>query len=252
MTGGFPLLTYDEYEEKRVQWENATPGSLPGEYCPACLNKGYIRERQDGRTISVECRCMAKRKSLRRIQKSGLGDMLERYTFQAYQTLDKWQQEAKKRALSYLSDHEGKWFVAAGAVGSGKSHLCTAICGELMNAGMEVRYMLWRDEVRRIKALANDSEYNKLVGPLKSVPVLYIDDFFKAKDGEVSAGDVHVAFELLNTRYNRKDLVTIISTELTIDQILNIDQAVGSRIYERSKDYCLRIVGADKNWRLRH
>lgn len=200
---------------------------------------------------------MPKRRSLQRIRKSGLGDMLKRYTFENYQTLEEWQRSAKRAGLNYLADHDGKWFVAAGAVGSGKTHLCTAICGGLLDAGLEVRYMLWRDHGVQMKAVVNDSEaYSAMVEPLKQVKVLYIDDLFKtAKDDrgmkKVTSGDVNLAFELLNARYNRKDLITIISTELSIEQIMDIDEAVGSRIFERSKNFCLRFEGAKKNWRLR-
>lgn len=199
---------------------------------------------------------MPKRRSLRRIRKSGLGDLLDRYTFGAYETPEKWQQTAKQTALDYLTDHE-RWFVVAGTVGSGKTHLCTAICGGLLDTGLEVRYMLWRDHGVQIKAIVNDSEaYAEMVEPLKRVRVLYIDDFWKAARDEngkpkVTPGDINLAFEILNARYNRKDLVTIISTELAIEQIMDIDEAIGSRIYERSRGCYLRLDKAGRNWRLK-
>ena len=34
------------------------------------------------------------------------------------------------------------WFVTTGRSGAGKTHLCTAICGELLHRGLPVRYML--------------------------------------------------------------------------------------------------------------
>lgn len=246
-----PPMSTEDYEDQRAQWANEMAGSLTGVHCPECLDNGYIMERRGIELVSVECRCMAKRRSLWRMEKSGLGDMLERYTFDRFQIPEPWQQNAKRKALDYLSDHEGKWFVATGNPGSGKTHLCTAICGGLLNAGLEVRYMLWRDDAVRIKAAVSDAEeYYHLLSPLKRVQVLYIDDFFKAAN--VTSGDMNLAFELLNARYNRKDLVTIISTELSVDKILNIDEAVGSRIFERSKGYYLRFDGAAKNWRLRN
>lgn len=249
----------EDWEGKRVEWENATPGTLTGVDCPVCLNKGYIRRMgEDGVAYSVECECMAKRRSLRRIEQSGLGDLLDRYTFDAYQTPDAWQKAAKQLALDYVESHDGKWFVASGTVGAGKSHLCTAICGALMDRGCNTRYMLWRDESVKLKAAVNDeAEYAKLMKPLKRVKVLYIDDFLKAgKDrttghAKVTEGDINAAFELLNARYNRRDLVTVISTELSMQQIMDIDAGLGSRIYERSKGFLLQIEGQNKNWRLK-
>ena len=46
-----------------------------------------------------------------------------------------------------------------------------------------------------------------------------------------------------------RDRLTIISTERSLDEILEIDEAVGSRIYERSKAYYLPLHAM--NWRLR-
>ena len=113
--------------------------------------------------------------------------------------------------------------------------------------------MMWVDDGGRIKAAVNDSEeYTRLLTPLKRVPVLYIDDFFKAdRTKGVTPGDIKMAFELLNYRYINEGLVTIISTEKSIESILSIDEAIGSRIYQKSKDYCLVFEGEGKNWRLR-
>lgn len=232
-------------------------GKLTGPHCEHCHDKGYIAVVQDGCIVHRDCECMAGRRSMQRIEKSGLKSLLDRYTFDAYETPEPWQQNAKELAQRFLNDHERKWFVASGVPGSGKTHICTAICGALMDRGMETRYMLWRSDSTRIKAVINDpDEYGALIDPLKAVKVLYIDDFWKAGRDEkgklkITAADVNLAFDLLNDRYNDPKKVTIISTELLIPDILDVDVAVGSRIYERGKEYCLRIRGDEKNWRLR-
>lgn len=250
--GELPQLSSEEYEIERAKSLNERRGELEGEHCPRCLDKGYIAEVKDGVVKTSECVCMARRRSLARIRKSGLGDMLARYTFDAWQTPEEWQKKAYSKAQDYLQNGTGKWFVATGCVGSGKSHLCTAICGKLLNAGLEVRYMMWRDIGSRIKAAINDTEeYRRLLQPLKTTKVLYIDDFLKAGKSGVTQGDINLAFELLNYRYNDRKLITVISSELTIEQIMDIDEAVGSRIYERSRDYYLKFTG-NKNWRLKN
>lgn len=253
MLGTLPQLTSEEYEKLRAEWGNASVGSLEGPDCPICHNRGYtVKLDKLGNQTCVECSCMGRRRSLQRIKQSGLTGMLDAYTFEKFQTPEPWQVSMKRKAQAFLTDNEGKWFAAMGSVGSGKSHICTAICGELLNAGMEVRYMLWRDDGGRIKAAVNDSaEYSRLIEPLKTVKVLYIDDLFKTQAGkEVTQGDINLAFELLNYRYVNPRLVTILSSEKTIEDILSIDEAVGSRIYERCKDYYLRLIDR-KNWRLR-
>ena len=82
--------------------------------------------------------------------------------------------------------------------------------------------------------------------------MLYIDDFLKCGKNEVpTKADTDVALEILMARYNQPDKLTVISTERSISELLELDEALGSRIYERSKGFCLRNTGTDKNWRLR-
>ena len=224
---------------------NATLGNIDD--CPVCHGKGYIaREDEKGRLVCGECECMVRRRTMRRIERSGLSGLLAEYTFDAYHTQEMWQRRAKDIALKYLQSNNA-WFYIAGTPGTGKTHLCTAICGELINTGHEVRYMLWRREAPRLKALVNErEEYESLMRKYSTTPVLYIDDFLK---GKVTDGDLNIAFELLNDRYNSRHTMTIISSELSINDVLELDEAVGSRIYQRSKGYC--ITTPNSNWRLR-
>jgi DNA replication protein DnaC len=189
-----------------------------------------------------------------RIEKSGLKQLMETCTFDSFSTEEKWQARAKQMAQDFLQDCAGNWFYAGGQVGSGKTHICTAIVGELLRLGKSARYMLWRDDIVKLKALVTDDEaYSSKIGQFKETEVLYIDDFFKTERGKTpTTADVNIAFELLNYRYNDRGLTTIISSERQIDELLDIDEAVGSRIYQRSQRYCL-IIGNDKskNYRLR-
>ena len=241
-----------ELARRRAELANMEPGNLTGYNCPNCLNRGFFHRVDDlGRRSVEDCACMIRRRNECRIRASGLGEMLERYTFPAWITNAKWRENAKAAAMRYAEKPSG-WFVAAGASGTGKSHLCTAICGQLMERGMDTRYMLWRDVSVQAKAVVNDDEaYSRIVEPLKRVPVLYIDDLFKTGKGQApTTGDVNLAFEILNARYNDSRKVTVISTELPMEKLLDIDEAVGGRIYERSKGNYLDFRGRE-NWRLR-
>ena len=219
---------------------------LGGYDCPDCNNTGAITRNVDGQLFTRECRCMAIRRSLRRIRNSGMTDMLSRYTFDNYDTPDQTRQKIKKQAERYASAEKG-WFYIFGKSGSGKTHLCTAICSKMINAGVEVYYMSWRDESVNLKSCVNDTEvYEEKMRKLKTVPVLYIDDFFK---GNPSDADVKLAFEIMNARYNDTALRTIISSEMDMKQLLSTDEALGGRIYERARGYV--IAAPNENWRLR-
>lgn len=225
--------------------ETLSDFDLGGVDCPICQNRGYLMYKKDGYDYTKECECMAKRRSLRRIRKSGMSDMLSRYTFEAYETPDATRTCIKMVAERFCKADSG-WFYISGRSGSGKTHICTAICSRFIEQGKEVYYMKWRDESRSLKALVNTDEIEKPLEKLKRVPVLYIDDFFK---GGHSEADERIAFEILNSRYNDTKLRTVISSELMIEDLLDIDEALGGRIKERSKGYLM--AAPCENWRLR-
>lgn len=215
--------------------------------CPICENKGYVlRTDENGIQWARECECMKKRQSIRRLNGSGLQDMVTRYRFDNYQTPTKKQELIKAKAREFTKIPV-ECFMIAGRSGSGKTHICTAICNELMKDGWNLKYMLWRFEAAELKSMVNEREdYKARINQLRNVPVLYIDDFWK---GTVTEADINLAFTILNERYNSRGKKTIISTELSMEKILEKDEAVGGRIAERAKGFI--IQAPDVNWRLK-
>ena len=95
---------------------------------------------------------------------------------------------------------------------------------------------------------------------IKTIPVLYIDDFFKPvrnREGVLetpSAADVRIAYEIINHRYNDKSLITIISSERFLTEIASeIDEATGGRIAEMATPKYLINIGrqSGRNYRLK-
>lgn len=239
----------DEWQRHLVEKLNSEPGTKDdGIDCPDCLNRGfYYRFAAEHGPIMVRCHCMARREALRRITKSGLAPAMRRMTFDTYETPNEWQQRILLAAKEYAANPEG-WFFIGGQVGAGKTHICTAILQEL-SMNYPVRYMLWRDESARIKAALNEPEGVSLMRDLKNAPVLYIDDLFKGAE-RPTQGDLNLAFELLNYRYNDERFCTIISTEKLIGELIEIDEAIGSRIAERSKGHMVNLNrDPSRNWR---
>lgn len=261
-------ITFDmspkEYEQFKVDGLNDTVGDRnkeDGYECSLCKNKGFIAklvENDDG-TYShcfAACECDEVRKTILRMHRSGLKNIIRDYTFDKFIDNEPWQKALKEAAMGYAKDPKG-WFFIGGQSGAGKTHLCTAICREFLLAKKRVRYMLWRDDIVKIKAAVTDSaEYSKLINEFKTVDILYIDDLFKtgmSKDdiaNKPTSADINVAFEIINFRYNDPKLLTIITSELTEDELVDIDEAIGGRIYERAKAF---TIGRDRsrNYRLR-
>jgi DNA replication protein DnaC len=258
-------LSPAEMEQFRADSFNTSEGSLNQEddyNCSTCRNKGLIMKAVEIRpdywsTTSSECKCMGVRRTIKRMQRSGLKNIIRDYTFQKFDASQDWQQTIKNAAVGYAKAPAG-WFFIGGQSGAGKTHICTAICREFLLSGKVVKYMLWRDEIIKIKNAVNEGEeYTSLIDSYKKTPILYVDDLFKtgkAPDGskqKPTAADVNVAFEILNYRYNDPALMTIISSECTINDILDIDEAVGGRIFERAKTAFSLKPDRSRNYRLK-
>lgn len=248
-------LSLSERLEADCDMYNKQPGDLQGYDCHDCLNRGYKYAVRENEIIQRRCRCIPIRNSYLRIENSGLKNLMEEYTFDNYQASEAWQKAVKDKALSYIANPSDRWFYVGGQVGSGKTHICTALTGELLKGGKSAKYMLWRDEAVSLKSNVMDEGYEAKLKPYKTVSVLYIDDFLKIARGASAAptqGDLNLAFEIINSRYNNRELITVISSEHSIDALLTFDEAVGSRIYDRSKGYCTNIPQTPAaNYRLR-
>lgn len=260
----FNAMTPEERERFRCDSYNKEEGKLheaDGYDCKVCRNKGDIwvacqDDRGQWTHFSRTCKCEEVRRSIQRMKRSGLKNIIKDYTFDKFEAEEDWQKAIKEAAQTYAKEPKG-WFFLGGQSGAGKTHLCTAICREFLHAGKSVIYMLWRDEIVRIKGAATESsEVSKMLDRYKKAEVLYIDDLFKtgkAADNTIqkpTVADINYAFEIINYRYNNPNLLTIISSELTEDELLDIDEAIGGRIFERAKSISIAKNRA-RNYRIR-
>lgn len=239
------------YCQYKCDTYNETVGDLneqDGYDCPICKNKGFIAvpaKSEFGVGYWYEenryCKCQKVRSTIRRLNKSGLKNIIKDYTFKSFEAETDWQKAVKEAAVRFVQDEDHSWFFIGGTSGCGKTHICTAIAGYYLKHEKSVKYMLWRDDVVKLKASVTDAEeYSRMIEELKKAEVLYIDDLFKtgkSDDGypqRPTAADINIAFEILNYRYNNPKLITIVSSECMLTDILDIDEAVGGRIAERT------------------
>lgn len=259
----FEPLSPKDYEQFKVDGLNDAVGNRheeDGYECKICKNKAFIAklvENPDGSYSHcfADCKCAEIRRSIMRLQRSGLKDVIKKCTFEKFIDTEPWQKSVKAAAVEYSENPEG-WFFLGGQSGSGKSHLCTAICRKFLLEGKQVQYLMWRDDIRDLKALGNDPEYGQIISKYKNAEVLYIDDLFKNgnmaqnADQKTSDADVRIAFEIINYRYNNPKLLTIISCELSEDELLDIDEATFGRIFELGKSISI-AKDRSRNYRLR-
>lgn len=249
--------------KEQLQYEawvmNNQEGSLTGYDCPLCKNKGYTANIREGGIVATTCQCITIRNTLKRMETSGFGDLINTYTFENWKAEEEWQKYIFNSAKEFLNAN-AKGFYIGGQSGCGKTMICTAMAKELIKRGKEVHYMLWLDDGLKLKqAKTNEEQYNKLIESLKRVEVLYIDDFLKVGKNETpTTADINLAMEILNFRYvtaksSNKRLITIISSERSIEEIISYDEATGGRIIEMTKPnfYLFIEKGKNKNYRLK-
>lgn len=242
--------------EKEIQNYNSAegkPDTETGYDCPKCKNKGYVAINDNGYMVTKPCDCLKIRSSLKALQRSGLG-AVDKNTFANYTVVDKWQAEVLEKAKTFLNEPLGKWFFIGGQVGSGKTHICKAIAYEFIKRGICAKYMEWRNDVQKINAVINEPEAERIKCEFLTSPVLYIDDFLKTSQGTApSQGEVNRAIDFIFGRYTQENSCVIISSEKTINEITAIDEAFGSRIFERAGEYVINIApDAKKNYRIYH
>lgn len=257
------VSTERERLQKLADRENAMVGELnkfDGFNCVICKNKGYTTKVVDDENlcelVQRTCVCEKSRRSIRNLKASGLGKVVADYGFGNFKTDEPWQASALAMAKQFVTDEDKHWFFIGGQSGAGKTHLCSAIAIQFLRQGREVKYMLWKDDSRRLK---NDNfDGGNLIAYYKNVDILYIDDLFKVGKAygedmqKPTAGDINIAFEILNSRVAQKKK-TIISSESTAEEICAIDEATGGRIKQMCGDeYCFSIPrGSGKNYRMR-
>lgn len=196
----------------------------------------------------IRCDCFKKEQTLRLWANAGLTTDLKTKTFSAYTPYNADTKKAKGIAAMYARDFESESIAFIGQPGSGKTHLGLAIMLNLLERGIQTVYFAYREEITRLKQNIMDEEvYQREIGKVKNCKVLFIDDLFK---GDVTAADKKIMFEIVNHRYiNGKPV--IISSEHTIDSLLNVDEAIGSRIYEMCREYLVEMRGKENNYRMR-
>lgn len=249
-----------EIAQRQADRQNAEAGDLnlaDGYDCKLCQNRGYtiaVRQGANGcvYTSCIPCKCNDIRASIQRLRQSGLEKSVREQTFDRFVAKEPWQQAMIDTAKRYLAEGEpeGKWFYAGGQPGCGKTHICTAMARELLYK-KPVRYIVWEQAAKRIKALVNEAdEYAEEIAKLERADVLYIDDLFKPVPDDSgrrrppTSADIRLAFEVLNFRYINR-MPTILSSEWYLTEIIDMDEATGSRIAERSNGYQLTL-GRDK------
>lgn len=237
--------------------ENAKEAAPATQYeCKKCNDTEWIFKRdENGIEFVTPCECRERKTALRLMAGSGIREEDTKRGFNDFQTFDEMPLiQAKQTAARYckefaqIRDSRHNSLLLCGASGRGKTTLGMAVANNLIQSCVGVRYMPYRDEVTKLKqVITDDYTYTEHINRLKTARVLFIDDMLK---GKVTDSDINIMYEIINYRYLER-LPMIISTEKTSNDLLDFDEAIGSRVLEMCKGYVVTFDKSTPNYRMR-
>lgn len=213
--------------------------------CPICCDTGY-----EGSKL---CSCFREELIKENIRSSGIGNLIEKQSFDNFR-LDIYKDEAIKKEMTHnLSEakkyadefsRDSKNLLLIGTTGTGKTHLTTAIARTVIEKGFEVIY----DSAQNVVAAFEYDRFKSGYGQYEArgekyleCELLILDDLGTEFSNQFT---VSCLYNLLNTRIN-KGLPTVISTNLGAGELLSRYE---DRIYSRiigQDTVILRFLGKD-------
>ncbi|MGL5868969.1 ATP-binding protein [Clostridium chrysemydis] len=222
--------------------------------CPICMGTGMELVKDN---IYRKCKCSKLEHVKELWKKSDMGyDFLDK-NFKSYNPVTVDQKHMKDLATSYFLEFDNiknsisNSIMLLGQSGSGKTHLLTATAYKLIEEkGIGVVYMSFVESLTKLKQLkVNDTcKYQKSINKYKNAKVLFIDDLFK---GKITEADILITFEIINYRINKR-LPMMISSERSILELKNFDNAIAGRMFNASKRFVMEIWGENNDYRLKN
>ncbi|AST93031.1 hypothetical protein BC6307_18090 [Sutcliffiella cohnii] len=222
--------------------------------CPKCKDEtGYIGY-ENGVEVWIRCTCISWRRANRLMKTSEITNEFKRLGFQNFDTENKPDviKDAYECSLMYYQNFESikknrnNSIALLGQPGSGKTHLLMAISNNfIQKKHVPVLYFPF---VEGFGDLKDDFDaLEEKLEKMKKVNVLFIDDLFKPARGKPRATDwqIEQMYAVLNYRY-LNHMPILVSSELSVDELCDIDEALGTRIYQMCQDYTVVIKGDRK------
>ncbi|MGO4890325.1 ATP-binding protein [Anaerobacillus sp. MEB173] len=217
--------------------------------CEKCKDQlGYLNVK-DGIEVWTRCNCIALKRVEKLMKSSEITSEFRKMSFGSFLTGGKHPLIVAMYvcAMDYYKDFDHvqknrqNSVALLGQPGSGKTHLLTAIANNLIQK--KHLGVLYFPYVEGFNDLRDDFEaLEEKLGKMKKVDVLFIDDLFKKGSTE---WEIKQMYAVINHRYlNHKPIM--ISSELDVDGLCEVDEALGTRICEMCKDYTVVVKGDRK------
>ena len=208
--------------------------------CERCKDVGFIFTKNErGFDVAEPCSCQEIKRLKTRMMNSGIHEKDLKKGFNDFETFEEQSlKNVKNMGISYFSNFEDiknsdeNSLLLSGPSGRGKTTLALAVANNLMkNKNEAVLYLNYREQITYLKQVVNDQEkYGLAMERYKKANILFIDDLFK---GKLTESDINIAYEIINFRCLKR-LPMIITTQRSLDELMDFDDAIGGRIIERS------------------
>ncbi|MHB8074803.1 ATP-binding protein [Desulfosporosinus fructosivorans] len=218
--------------------------------CAICQDRGIILEGE----VAHPCSCMQTRKLENqfrnaRISRELMKCRLDKFRFDYYtpESKDKSHREAALRALnaskSFVNECKHNphtlGILFTGPVGSGKTFLAASIANELMEAQLQVLFLVVPDLLDELRATYK-SEINEmdLLDSARTIPFLILDDLGAHNYTDWTRNRI---YSIINYRMNEL-LPTIITSNLSLEEMEDyIGLRTTSRIIQSSRIFRLTV-----------
>ena len=215
--------------------------------CEHCKGRGMFEDfkvkHQDVYTYVYACPvCENRIDKETRIEESNSASELDRMTFSTWVANDTESQKIFTTAKKFVRQDETPFFYIGGNVGSGKTHICLAMTEEL-STNKNFNVLWWKKDIGNLKKQYFDFQEKDALYKYNNVELLYIDDMLATTE----QNDFKIIMEIIEHRYNKR-LTTIISSEHSITNLVEFNEALATRIIEISKGF--NITSKMKNRRI--
>lgn len=231
--------THGDYEArgfrlvKTVKWAG----------CPKCED---IRRAEEAKKQEEAMERERKAAWMRRLNLSGIPERFHDRRISNYTVESPEMAAARDTAKEYAQNFDealeaGRSMIFCGNVGTGKTHLATAIGMAAMNAGKQVAFTTVMGAIRAIRQTwRKDSERSECEAiNAFSLPDLLILDEVGQQYG--SDGEKVILFDIINSRYERQRPSLLISN-LDVDGVRDF---IGERAFDRLREGGGKVVVFD-------
>lgn len=200
--------------------------------CPLCQDRGY-------RLPGQKCRCALRESAAEQQLHSGLAPLQLTQTFDNF-SLEWYQEPQKYERILHIARQfaqqvaQGTYagnLMLYGAIGTGKTHLCSAIANHVLAAGGTVMYMKASRLFAKLRSqMYGDNDGQREEDPMETLlqaDLLILDDLGTEKRTEFVEEQL---FTLIDERIIRRK-PWVISTNFSVDKLLNhYDERLTDRI----------------------